>query len=55
MNKGVTYEAEDIGEGDDRQIFFTKMFSGQRVVIIQKERFELSETPTTYVLTVKKI
>lgn len=41
-------------EIDETVTFYSRHFGGRRVVIIPKERLELSETPTTYVLTFKE-
>lgn len=40
-------------EVDDTVTFYSRMFGDSRVVIIPKSQFEFSETPTTFVLTLK--
>lgn len=40
-------------ETDDSAAFYSREFWGRRIVIIPKENFELSETTTTFVLTLK--
>jgi len=38
---------------DDIAQFYSREFSGGRVVIVPKENFDITETPTTFVLTLK--
>jgi len=38
---------------DNVAMFYTREFGGNRIVIIPKDRFNLQETDTTFVLTLK--
>lgn len=39
---------------DDTAVFFSRDIGGSRIVIIPKDTFTLSETDTTFVLTLKQ-
>ena len=39
---------------DEVCMFFTREFEGRRIVIVPKNSLELTETPTTYILTFKE-
>ena len=40
-------------EEDDVAIFYTREFGGKRIVIIPKDRFNLQETDSAFVMTLK--
>lgn len=57
--QAITIQVENIEDNEDRAIFYSRMFSGVRLVIIPKKvreatSIKMTETDSSYVLEIKE-